>query len=318
MKALIACILLLCSLVATEAFACQKYASNVQDSSGNLLGGVSATVTIFGSASLATIYSDSLCQATIANPLTTMTDGSYSFYTDDGHFTITFLKAGYVIATVEDITIVEPIGANIKMVSEFSTPDNICAATTGAIASTASTVRTIWVNAAVACTVTSTAPSTVSWVFVGKGSVSVSSTKTLTINGPVMNLTDHAVWIGSGTTVFGVGAGVDPYGKPGFGGSVTYSASMTIDASLGTTFTITPNNGTAFAVASITRPSFGREIGINIINTTGGALGAGTFTCCKAAAWTQPATGFNRWIWFRYNGSVWQEAGKRSASDIPN
>lgn len=318
MKVFMAGLALLVMLFATDAFACQKYASNVQDNTGILLGGVAVTVTIYGSASLATIYSDSLCQSTVANPLTSMTDGSYSFYTDDGHFSLAFSKAGYVIASVEDVTIVEPIGANIKMASEFSSPDDICAATGGAITSTSSTVRTIWVNAAVACTVTTTAPSNVTWVFVGKGSVSVSSTKTLTINGPVMNLTDHAVWIGSGTTVFGSAAGIDPYGTLGEAVTVTYSASMTIDHSLGTHFKITPNNGTAFAIALPTRQAVNRPLRIEIINSTGGVLGAATFTSYKrGAAWTQPATGFTRYIDFVCDGTNCKEVN-RSAADVTN
>jgi hypothetical protein len=303
--------------MATDVFACQKYGSNAQDNAGNLLGGVSATITIYGSASLATIYSDSLCQSTIANPLTSMTDGSYTFYADDGHYTIALSLSGYVFSTVEDVTIVEPIGANIKMVSEFPTPDDICAASGGAIVATSSTVRTIWVNAAVACTVTTSAPSNISWIFVGKGSVSVSSTKTLTINGPVNNFTDHAVWIGSGTTVFGAGAGPNPYGKNVIGPNLTYGPTMTADSSTGDTFYIVPTNGTAWDVSTVTRPAVNRNLTFIVVNSTGGALGAGTFTCCKAAAWTQPANGFNRTITFRYTGTVWQEMN-RTTADIPN
>lgn len=316
MKKILVLLALLGGLFVTDANACQKYFANVQDETGNTLGGVTISVTIYGTTTIATIYSDSGCASTLANPMVSATDGTYSFYAQDGHYSLSFVKTDYTIAPVHDVLIFEPFGINVKSVSEFPDQDNICA-TSGAIASTSSTVRTIYVNSAVACTVSSTAPSTISWVFLGKGSVTVASGITLIINGPVVNLTDHAVWLGTGTSTFGAMAGPDPYGKPGAGTNPTYSTSMSIDASTGTLFTITPTDGVAFAVAAITRPAYDRVIGINIVNTTGGALGAGTFTCCKASAWTQPSTGFNRWIWFRYNGTVWQEFGK-SAADVPN
>ena len=44
---------------------------------------------------------------------------------------------------------------------------------------------------------------------------------------------------------------------------------------------------------------------------------AGSSPSAAASAWTQPATGFNRWIYFKYNGTVWQEMDK-SAVDVPN
>ena len=318
MKTILVLAALIGSLLATEAFACQKYAANVQDNAGNVIGGVLVTVTVYGASTSATIYSDSDCAATNPNPLTSLTDGSYNFYAQDGHYTLSFVKPGYTIAAVEDVTIVEPIGVNIKMVSEFGSPDDICAATTGAIAATSTTVRTIWINAAVACTVDTTSPPTLSIIFIGKGSVSVSSGKTLSINGPVKNFTDHAVWIGSGTTVFGAGAGIDPYGTLGKSVAVTYSATMTIDHSLGTHFKITPSNATAFAVALPTRQAVNRPLRIEIINTTGGALGAGTFTSYKkGAAWTQPATGTTRYIDWVCDGTNCKEVN-RSDTDVTN
>lgn len=318
MKKLWVLFVLLASLCATDAFACQKYFSSVQDSAGNLVGGVSITVTNYGTSIVSAIYSDSSCAADTVNPLTSLTDGSFSFYAQDGHYTLAFIKSGYTIGTVEDVTIVEPLAANIKAVSEFASPDDICGATTGAIAATSTTVRTIWVNAAVSCTADATAPATTSWIFVGKGSVSTSSTKTLTINGPVSNFTDHAVWLGSGTTIFGAGAGIDPYGTLGKIQTVTYSATMTIDHSLGTHVKITPTNGVAFAIALPTRQAVNRPLRIEMINTTGGALGAGTLTGYKiGAAWTLPATGFSRFIDFICNGTTCKEVG-RSAADITN
>lgn len=316
MKRLLVLLALLGGLFVTDAHACQKYFANVQTSAGVTLGGVTITVTNFDTTTLSTIYSDSNCASVLSNPMVSASDGTYSFYANDGHYSLSFVKSDYTIAPVYDVLIFEPFGSNVKSVSEFQEPTDICA-TSGAINVTESTVRTIYVNTAVACTLSTTAPSTMSWVFLGKGSVTVSGGATLIISGPVVNLTDHAVWLGTGTSSFGSMAGPDPYGEPGQGTNPTYSASMSIDASTGRFFTITPTNATAFAVTAITKPAYDRVIGLNIVNSTGGALGAGTFTCCKASAWTQPATGFNRWIFLKYNGTTWQEVSK-SASDVPN
>lgn len=317
MRALIGGLIAVLLAVETDSWACQKYISVVQDTVGNVVPGTTITAKIAGTSTLATLYSDTLCSATMANPLTSLSDGTFSFYTTDGRFDLFFVKSGYSFQPATDIANFEPFGVNVKSPADFQAPDDLCATGTGAIDVTGATVRTLYINTAVACTQDKTIPATLSIVFLGKGSVTVSVGKTLTVNGPVRNLTDHAVWLGSGTTVFGATAGANPYGKDGIV-AATYSASMTLDASLGTTFTITPNDGTAFAVTSITRPAYNRRIRINIINTTGGALGAGTFTCCKiGAAWTQPATGFNRSLELEYTGSVWQEVN-RSAADISN
>lgn len=316
MKRLLVLLVLLGSLFVTDAHACQKYFANVQTVAGVTLGSVTITVTDFNTTNLSTIYADSGCASVLSNPMVSASDGTYSFYANDGHYSLSFLKADYTISPVYDVLIFEPFGSNVKSVSEFASPTDICA-TTGAINVSASTVRTIYVNTAVVCTTTTTAPSTLSWVFLGKGSVTVAGGVTITINGPAVNLTDHTVWLGTGTTTFGPMAGPEPYGQPGAGTNPVYSASMSIDASTGRFFTITPTNATAFAVSAITRPAYDRLIGINISNSTGAPLGAGTFPCCKSSAWTQPATGFNRWIFLKYNGTVWQEMDK-SAVDVPN
>jgi hypothetical protein len=103
--------------------------------------------------------------------------------------------------------------------------------------------------------------------------------------------------------------------------ALVYSASMAIDANLGNFFTVIPTNGVAFAFQVPTNPADGQRLTIRITNTTGGALGAATFTAgangFRAAAWTQPATGNSRSITFQYDGSVWCEIG-RCTADIPN
>lgn len=101
--------------------------------------------------------------------------------------------------------------------------------------------------------------------------------------------------------------------------TLTYSASIATDASLGSICTITASNGTAFTINNPTNPSVGQLLEYTIRNNTAGALGALTFGALFkiGAAWTQPALGFSRSILFRWNGTNWVEK-YRSAADISN
>lgn len=109
--------------------------------------------------------------------------------------------------------------------------------------------------------------------------------------------------------------------------TVVYSAAMTLDVSQGDVFVITVTNGVAFTI-NIPANSAGIILGdaqrlvIRIVNTSGGAAGAATFTAGAGgfrlgAAWAQPATGFSRSIEFLWNGTNWIESF-RSAADVAN
>ncbi len=110
--------------------------------------------------------------------------------------------------------------------------------------------------------------------------------------------------------------------------TVAYSANMVINPYSNTLFSITPNNSTAFTIDPAAIPSggannaLGKRITIEIINTTGGALGAATWSTAAngwklGGAWVQPATGNRRSITFYWNGSYWYEQS-RTAADVPN
>lgn len=100
--------------------------------------------------------------------------------------------------------------------------------------------------------------------------------------------------------------------------TVTYSASMTIDASTGNEQIISANNATAFTINAPTNPATGQYLEITIRNTSAGALGVATWNAVfKMVAWVQPGTLTSRTITFRYNGTNWVEKG-RTAADIPN
>jgi hypothetical protein len=100
--------------------------------------------------------------------------------------------------------------------------------------------------------------------------------------------------------------------------TITYSASMTPDASLGGFQTIVVNTAVAFTINAPTNGITGQYLAISMANTSGGVLGAATWNAAyKMSAWTNPATGFNRTITFRYNGTNWVEVS-RTPADVPN
>lgn len=99
--------------------------------------------------------------------------------------------------------------------------------------------------------------------------------------------------------------------------NITYSASMTPDASASNTQIITANNGTAFTINNPTNATTGQRLTITIRNTSGGALGAITWGAkFKMATFTAPATGFSRTVSFIYDGTDWIQ--DNNAADVPN
>jgi hypothetical protein len=100
--------------------------------------------------------------------------------------------------------------------------------------------------------------------------------------------------------------------------TITYSASMDTDASLGNKFIITLTNGTAYTINAPTNPVTGQEITYVIRNTSGGAAGAATWNAVfKMSTWTNPATANSRSITFSYNGSNWVQVSQTGV-DVPN
>lgn len=97
--------------------------------------------------------------------------------------------------------------------------------------------------------------------------------------------------------------------------TVTYSASMTLDAAIAHRFIITATNGVAFA-AAFANAAKGMKRIVTIRNNSGGALGAFTGTGMKVTH-TQPATGFNRSFTVEHDGTNWIMISATPA-DVPN
>ena len=73
----------------------QKYSDVVIGLSGSPLSGVTVTVKLAGTSTLATLYSDNGVTPK-ANPFVNEADGSFKFYAPRGRYDLTFQKAGYV------------------------------------------------------------------------------------------------------------------------------------------------------------------------------------------------------------------------------
>jgi hypothetical protein len=100
--------------------------------------------------------------------------------------------------------------------------------------------------------------------------------------------------------------------------SLTYGATVAVDASQGNFGELIATNGTAFTMANPTNGRNGQALTLTISNTSGGVLGAITWGVnYKMSAWTSPATGNNRSITFMYDGTNWNERS-RTAADVPN
>lgn len=88
----------------------QKYQNNVQSSTGQALAGVSVRVQNYPAGTDATIYSDNgITQA--ANPLTTDSNGAFSFYAANGRYQLQISGKGVTGLTVTDIALMDLTGS---------------------------------------------------------------------------------------------------------------------------------------------------------------------------------------------------------------
>jgi hypothetical protein len=94
----------------------QKYANSVAASNGSSPGlpvdGASVQVNVQSTGLPATIYSDNgITPAT--NPLTTDTNGAFSFYAADGRYQLVISGTNIQTQTISDILLVDPLPADL-------------------------------------------------------------------------------------------------------------------------------------------------------------------------------------------------------------
>lgn len=96
-----------------------------------------------------------------------------------------------------------------------------------------------------------------------------------------------------------------------------FSASIAVDASTTGHAVVTATSGAAFTIAAPSNAAKGRLLTFDIVNSSGGALGAITWDASlkMAGAFTAPANGKRRTITFRHDGSSFVEQS-RSTADI--
>jgi hypothetical protein len=101
--------------------------------------------------------------------------------------------------------------------------------------------------------------------------------------------------------------------------TVTYSTSITIDASLGNIFVITITNLTAFTMNAPTNPTTGQIIRIMFRMTAGSAaVNVPAWNAVfKISASPAPSTGFNGTIELEYNGTNWVQTNTVN-NNVPN
>lgn len=99
--------------------------------------------------------------------------------------------------------------------------------------------------------------------------------------------------------------------------AVSYSASVSFNASDGNNFHLTVTTGTAFTINAPTNLVTGMRFSLMVRNTSGGAVGAITWNAVFKQAFVAPATGFSRTVEFIYDGTNCVEIF-HSPTDVPN
>jgi hypothetical protein len=95
--------------------------------------------------------------------------------------------------------------------------------------------------------------------------------------------------------------------------AATYGATVTLDARAADFQRIAVTNGTAFAIAAPSNPLAGQTIDLEILNSSGGAMGAITWDAVfKMETFTAPSNGTRKTLRFRYDGTNWIQIGPAS------
>lgn len=109
MRRLLTALALLLALAAPAA-AMQKRTANVTDAGGNVIGAATVAVYVFGTTTLATIYSDNGVTPR-ANPIVAApSDGSYTYYAANGRYSEVIAAPGYTFAGAQtsDLVLYDP------------------------------------------------------------------------------------------------------------------------------------------------------------------------------------------------------------------
>ena len=84
----------------------RKIEDSTVNERGDVISNVSVTVYLTGTATLATLYSDDGVTTT-TNPVTSDSNGKFSFYVEDGRYDLTFTKTGITTRTITDMEVID-------------------------------------------------------------------------------------------------------------------------------------------------------------------------------------------------------------------
>ena len=84
----------------------RKYAEVILDTAGNVVNGASVTVYLIGTTTKAALYSDEGVTQ-ITNPVTSSSNGRFSFYVADGEYDLKVSGSNLTTYTVLDVQIVD-------------------------------------------------------------------------------------------------------------------------------------------------------------------------------------------------------------------
>ncbi|MBB5509566.1 carboxypeptidase-like regulatory domain-containing protein [Paraburkholderia atlantica] len=90
----------------------QKFINSIAAGSGSPVAGASVQVNVYPGGTPATIYSDNGVTVT-ANPLTTDSNGAFSFYAADGHYQLVISGANIQTQTINDILLVDHLPSDL-------------------------------------------------------------------------------------------------------------------------------------------------------------------------------------------------------------
>lgn len=102
----------------------QKYQNSIQDLKGNAVAGASIAVYIFGTASLATIYSDNGVTVIAPGELLSDAEGEFAFYAANGRYNVQVVATGLASQTTYDVLLFDPADAGIASVKDYGAVGN--------------------------------------------------------------------------------------------------------------------------------------------------------------------------------------------------
>ena len=120
----------------------QKYQNAIQDLKGNAVSGASITVYVYGTLTVATIYSDNGATVITPGSFLSDSDGEFAFYAANGRYSVQVTATGLTSQTIYDVLLFDPADASITSVKNYGAKGNGIADDTSAIQSAITAIQT--------------------------------------------------------------------------------------------------------------------------------------------------------------------------------